>query len=691
MASRRRAEVLQSFRDAATSRAVLAKYIVQFLRDQFKLRISDTGVGMNEKDLQDAFLVIGTPNKWLAKQKQSATDKVVLGEKGIGRLSMMRLGRYATVQSGRKGMSKWKVIKFDWQDFDNPDLFVEDIEIDVQPDIPKATDESGTLIEVSGLHTDWDTEKLEVFINGYVRRFQDPFTDNLRPYPVDVMFNGSRQQIPGFPDWLKTRAQCAGEFVFDPSATPALVSRVQWHNRPSKDVRNWSLDDLENQLEVSEDDLQSLGPISVKFRWFNRAEFESTPDVSVKELRDELNIWCGGFAIYRDGFRIGQTGGMEDDWLEMDKVSLKTSGYTLNRYQTVGSLAISSRANPALVDAANREDLVDCPQYQTLKTLLQKVIVGELRSQIATVQEAERKAATDESVEQSIRRSHSDVKRAVSTLSRVMKALPEPQRKELREVRTALEQHEQTIDVLGDALKQSRETRIEVLELAGIGMVVEIVVHELARLTENAEFLLSKLTKESEDEETAKIAQALREQFKVTNKRIRTVDALSPSGRNRKAEFDVVELVNSVVAGYSGRFKRHHIDCEVLLDGKEAKVGLVVQMVKGLVAQVIENLVNNSVYWLQKVQPATTDKRRIAVEVDSKAMAIVYSDTGPGIDPEHRNRIFRPYFSLKPKGKGLGLFIASEIARYHGGKLYLDEAVDRNGRFHTFILEMPKR
>ena len=49
-------------------------------------------------------------------------------------------------------------------------------------------------------------------------------------------------------------------------------------------------------------------------------------DLSISEVKKELNIWCGGFSIYRDGFRIGQTGGMDDDWLEWDNKSLKAQG-----------------------------------------------------------------------------------------------------------------------------------------------------------------------------------------------------------------------------------------------------------------------------------------------------------------------------------------------------------------------------
>ena len=44
-------------------------------------------------------------------------------------------------------------------------------------------------------------------------------------------------------------------------------------------------------------------------------------------------------------------------------------------------------------------------------------------------------------------------------------------------------------------------------------------------------------------------------------------------------------------------------------------------------------------------------------------------DTGVGIAPENRRRIFEPYFTTKAKGSGLGLAIARRIIEAHGGKI----------------------
>jgi C4-dicarboxylate-specific signal transduction histidine kinase len=92
------------------------------------------------------------------------------------------------------------------------------------------------------------------------------------------------------------------------------------------------------------------------------------------------------------------------------------------------------------------------------------------------------------------------------------------------------------------------------------------------------------------------------------------------------------------------------------------------------IQEVIINLLQNSLYWLRRVPK---DGRQIAVRVrrkDPDQVEILFSDSGPGVEPEFRERIFDPYFSTKPDGVGLGLTIAGEIvSEYYAGELELLE------------------
>jgi two-component system sensor histidine kinase HydH len=61
-------------------------------------------------------------------------------------------------------------------------------------------------------------------------------------------------------------------------------------------------------------------------------------------------------------------------------------------------------------------------------------------------------------------------------------------------------------------------------------------------------------------------------------------------------------------------------------------------------------------------------------------------DTGPGIPPNELGEIFDPYFTTKPEGNGLGLWIAQQITVAHGGDLHAENAP---GGGAMFVLTLP--
>jgi C4-dicarboxylate-specific signal transduction histidine kinase len=82
----------------------------------------------------------------------------------------------------------------------------------------------------------------------------------------------------------------------------------------------------------------------------------------------------------------------------------------------------------------------------------------------------------------------------------------------------------------------------------------------------------------------------------------------------------------------------------------------------------------------------------IDIRIETDPLTIRFSDNGRGIAPDHRERVFRAYWSLKEKSKrrGLGLFIAASNAADLKGRLTLSDKADKQtGRLHEFVLELP--
>ncbi|QIL69099.1 histidine kinase [Diaphorobacter sp. HDW4B] len=690
-----RSELIERLHGYIESRVDFAEHLKEFRQEQ-SLKISDTGVGMSADELSDRFLVIGTPGKLLAKRTANPGDSPLLGEKGIGRLSMMRLGNVATVRSAKKGSARWNEIKFRWDRFDDTSLFLDQVDVDVESAGEADLTAQGTQIEIKELSANWTQEKVQGFIQRYMRRLQNPFAKERRPYPVDVLLNGKRQPIASLPPWLENCAQFKADITFNPhgiDGTKQILRRsLRWRDATSSETRAWEMRELTQELGLPADTFVRLGPFVANCLWFNRQMLTgNTVERTRNEIAEELNQWCGGFALYRDNFRVGKTGGMEDDWLEWDSGALRAKGFALNRYQTIGSVSISSLTNPHLIDSANRERLVACPEQLLLKSLLGDVVVKDLRVHINTIREAEAKIAiAEESTTESLKKSEESLKKTIRAIDEIGKELPREQRHKITEIRETLQSQVEYVKTIKNSLNMARETRVELLELANIGLVVEIVIHELSRLTERTGELLVDLQKKDGKADVVQVVDNLRTQIIATNKRIRTVDAMSPSGRHRRENYDAVAQTKTIVAGFKNRFQRHEITCDISLDDGAADKPLNVYMVRGLIAQTLENLLTNSVYWLQQGLKEGEVERSIRIEIDSKALTISVSDNGPGVDPKYAKEIFKPYYSTRKKGKGLGLYIAAELVDYHGGRIYLDELPEDDGRLRTFTIELPK-
>ena len=66
-------------------------------------------------------------------------------------------------------------------------------------------------------------------------------------------------------------------------------------------------------------------------------------------------------------------------------------------------------------------------------------------------------------------------------------------------------------------------------------------------------------------------------------------------------------------------------------------------------------------------------------------MAIIVSDEGKGIAPEHLPNIFRPFFTTKGHGTGLGLSLARRMVESHGGTITVDSTLGQGTQFTVLL------
>jgi signal transduction histidine kinase len=101
--------------------------------------------------------------------------------------------------------------------------------------------------------------------------------------------------------------------------------------------------------------------------------------------------------------------------------------------------------------------------------------------------------------------------------------------------------------------------------------------------------------------------------------------------------------------------------------------------------QVVLNLVKNAIDAMSSVRPeARLLRLATRLEGDSNLLLSV-RDSGIGISPKDKERIFDAFFTTKPAGMGLGLAICRTIVENHGGKLRLAESDSRGSTFEVVM------
>lgn len=96
--------------------------------------------------------------------------------------------------------------------------------------------------------------------------------------------------------------------------------------------------------------------------------------------------------------------------------------------------------------------------------------------------------------------------------------------------------------------------------------------------------------------------------------------------------------------------------------------------------QVLLNLLLNSIQSIDR-----SGKITVKVERRHTLATIAITDTGRGIAPEHLPHIFRPFYTTKGNGTGLGLSLARRIVEEHGGRIEVSSTVGQGSTFTVFL------
>src|SRR5215213_3938776 len=204
-------DVLKEFQNAlgaCKTHAQLRKRLPEIYTKANWIEIRDTGSGMSAADIKDKYLVIGTPVRKREidaaeaefSQKGSTANvprTPYLGEKGVGRLSAMRLGWILHLETATAQDKMLNELDIDWRQFEDLNLEVKDIEIKPTSGPAKpGRDWSGTTVKISGLKGNWTPQRIREIATTEFAKLSDPFSFGKRRFRIAVFFNEDRIEIP---------------------------------------------------------------------------------------------------------------------------------------------------------------------------------------------------------------------------------------------------------------------------------------------------------------------------------------------------------------------------------------------------------------------------------------------------------------------------------------------------------------
>jgi signal transduction histidine kinase len=145
-------------------------------------------------------------------------------------------------------------------------------------------------------------------------------------------------------------------------------------------------------------------------------------------------------------------------------------------------------------------------------------------------------------------------------------------------------------------------------------------------------------------------------------------------------EVDMTRLCEQAYAAFGEEARRRRIDYEKRFDASPTIV-----TDGDRVLQIISNLLTNAFRW-------TPDGGKVELELAASngRISVAVDDSGPGVPPGERDRIFRPFWSRDDSGTGLGLAIAHELAAALGGQIELDSEPGKGSRFQLVLPAAPR-
>ena len=634
-----------------------------------KVVIEDNGYGMSFEDIRDKWMVIGTASKRTSPFSPRPFGRRCVGEKGIGRFAVDKLGDKVNIVTKKEEDDRWLNVEIDWNSYFNEVSPDEREHIRLFTDIENKYDYldrnegsgvSGTKLIVSSVREFWSKDDIS--------RFYKEANKIVSPY---TLLN------PPFKIYITAREYGWVEKPVEPDKIDFATEEAEITYRDGIQETLY-FDKDKGCIAKKDGPLRIFGGISLKIFYFD----ENARRNYYRKYKD-VNNRIDGIKIYRDGIIATPFAEAEAnpdrkrDILGIDKRLWQDIFNRISTREIIGILDITKDGNPKIIDATNRQDFIDNREYRELK----EFILEQLRAfEELKIYKRELKRA---SVSDELKTAKENVDTFAHSVNRVIETNPDLK----KDLQPLVEQATKAGTSVKKAIEEQKKAEKEYIRKENMYLSImslqEYAIHiahavrtSLGKIQRKAEFF-DKYYPDPEEEEYFKLyAKEIYQEMLVLNQVIDFMLSYSKSGLNFE-DLNLNELVSGLFKSYETSLKAENIRSVV-----EIPDNLRINTNRQFFMDILQNMISNSVKALKGVPDKTI---KCSGYISENDLILSMSDIGIGIPLEKREWVFGVFNTTTAEsgGAGIGLYVVKTRVESLKGKV---EVVDSEfGKVGTTI------
>ncbi|MCP9056864.1 sensor histidine kinase [Streptococcus infantis] len=429
--------------------------------------------------------------------------------------------------------------------------------------------------------------------------------------------------------------------------------------------------------------------------------FDLSPTSPVSKTFRNVLEEIKGVKIYRNNFRIFPYGSSNNDWLGMSDYNLRNKGVIFKQHTSTGFFNIDGEQNLALLkELTNRQGLV-LDNFGTnfiliAKDLIYKTIANRDKD-LSQYFNFKRKEISDLLENQTIeiagisfKKQANDIIQTENKAERLVKEFDNMDDNEKKNELISLKESTKNLrNAVNLKEKQVEELVTHIDEFApimGATIIAETLSHEIIRLSNNIKFSSSKVRNSvlnNNEEEAILNLNRIDSSNKFLVRYASLLDVNSYSRRRRYSVESIKEKLEEILEN-TPLLTYGNTTVNLKIIGNDFKAKIISDSFK----IIIENLVINSTYWLDKMNISDS---LLTFKLDNDLGKLFVFDNGIGIDKSVENHLFEEFVTNKPDndGRGMGLYIVTTLLNEFGATITLDDERNQYGNLYKFIITFP--